>query len=270
MITLLTLVACGGGGGGLDPYLPSVTFSRLDLTAIDWEAISVNFVFDVYNPDPVNLPLDRFAYDLSLGGVSIVTGDDPDGLLLEAEASSEVLLPVTLSFEGIYEFVQATRGEDYIDFGLAGSFGWDTEIGPIDIAFDEGGSFPALRAPEIEIESLVLADYDYEQAEFDLGLLVDNDQGSNMDFTNLDYNVKFAGTKVSSGTEQELGTASGASTSRMTVPVSVDYLDAVDAIAAAVSGDEIKVDLSATTDVSTPFGIVALTIDENGNISVGE
>ncbi|MBM4368232.1 MAG: hypothetical protein FJ102_18615, partial [Deltaproteobacteria bacterium] len=64
----------------------------------------------------------------------------------------------------------------------------------------------------------------------------------------------------------------GATTKRLSLPFAVDYLDAIDAIAAAAGGEKIKVDLKATTDVQTPFRDepVALKVDENGNVKVLE
>ena len=91
-----------------------------------------------------------------------------------------------------------------------------------------------------------------------------------VDVNNLDFKVKFAGLKVGAGTVEEFGAVPGATTDTLQVPFSVDYLDAIEALAAVASGEALKVDLSATSDVTTPFGVVPLSIDENGNVDVVE
>ena len=269
MILSLLLLGCGGSGGSdLSQFVPTVKFNRLDLTDISFEDLSVDFVFDVHNPDPVNLPLQRFNYDLSLADISIITGDNPEGVELESEATSEMVLPVTLEFANIYELVTATRGEDDLPFAFAGGFGWDTDIGPVDVTFDEAGDLPALRLPTVQVGQLGVTSITDTKAGFALSVDIDNDHASTLDFNNLDFKVKFAGVKVGAGTEETFGSVPGATTDTLTVPFSVDYVDAIDAIAAIASGDTLKVDLAATSDVTTPFGVVPMSIDEDGNVNV--
>ena len=78
--------------------------------------------------------------------------------------------------------VQAVRGQDDIAFGLDGSFGFDTPIGPLDIPYDEQGGFPAPRRPEISLKKVKLKDLSLQGVSFDVKLDVDNDHGSNLLF----------------------------------------------------------------------------------------
>lgn len=253
--------------GDFSEFIPTVKFKELSLNTIDFDAIDVDFVFDVDNPNPVGVPLERFAYALAFEGIEILSGDDPNGLELVADGTSQLALPVTLDFEGIYETVQATRGLDYVGFGLQGSFGFDTDIGPVDIAYDEDGSFPAVRTPKIQLGQLRLDSADTSRARFELDLDVDNDHGSTLDFSNLDFQVSLFGAQVGVGGMDEVGSVEGATSSTLTLPFDVDYWDAADAVAAAFAGEPVEVDLAATVDVDTPFGVLPLTIDESGNVT---
>lgn len=270
-MTLFYFLACTSGSD-LSDFVPTVKFNRLALTDISFEDLSVDFVFDVHNPNPVDLPLERFDYALDLADIEILWGDSPNGIELRSEASSEMVLPVSLSFQGIYDLVTTERGNDVLPFAFRGGFGWDTDIGPVDINFDEAGDFPALRIPPVTIADLQMGEVTGDAANFNLGVDIDNDHASTLDFTNLDFKVKFAGVQVASGEEQVFGSVEGATKRRLNLPFSVDYLDAIDAIAAAAAGEELKVDLKATTDVLTPFGadLVPLSIDENGDVQVAD
>jgi LEA14-like dessication related protein len=265
-MTLLLLLACTGGD--LSEFVPTVTFNRLDLTAIDFEHIDVNFVFDVDNPNPIGIPLSRFDYSLGFEGVEVLSGDDPNGLELVADGSSELALPVGIDFANIFEAAQATRGLDYIGFGLSGGFGFDTDLGPVDISYDEDGSFPALRTPRFDLGQLNIQSADESRVQFGLDVDVDNDHGSAIDFSNLDFRMKFAGVHVGDGAMDDMGEVPGATSRTLTIPFGIDYEDAIDAINAVANGDKLQVELDAGMDVSTPFGIVPLTVDENGDIEV--
>lgn len=270
-MTFFLLMACTGGGD-LSEFIPTVKFNRLALTDISFEDLSVDFVFDVKNPNPVDIPLERFDYALDLAEIEILWGDSPNGIELRGEDTSEMVLPVSLSFQGIYDLVTTDRGEDNLPFAFRGGFGWDTDIGPVDVTFDEQGDFPALRIPDVEIAEMSIGEITGESAGFNLGVDIDNDHASTLDFTNLDFKVKFAGVQVATGEEEVFGSVEGATTRRLNLPFTVDYLDAIDAIAAAASGEKLKVDLKANTDVLTPFGadLVPLSIDENGDVKVAE
>jgi LEA14-like dessication related protein len=80
--------------------------------------------------------------------------------------------------------------------------------------------------------------------------------------------VKFAGVQVGVGSQDEFGTVEGATTKKLSVPFAVNYFDAVDALLALAAGEKLKVDLKATSDVTTPFGLIPMSIDEDGNVDV--
>lgn len=270
---MMLALLLGCVGGDLSPYLPTVTFNRLELKDLDFERVDVDFVFDFKNPNAIDIPLARFDYALGFEGIEIISGNDPNGVVLQGEATRELALPVGLEFVGVYDLVQATRGLDYIGFGLQGGFGFDTDIGPVDISFDEEGSFPALRTPEFELGQLAIQSADLDRVDFGMDVAVDNDHGTALDFFDLDFDVKFAGVNVGAGTMDEVGAVDGASTRTINVPFGVDYVDAIEAVAAAAAGERLKVDLRADVDVDTPFealgiDVVPLRVDETGNVQV--
>ncbi len=268
MTLFFLATGCTGLGGSISEFIPTVKFNRLELTDISFEDLSIDFVFDVHNPNPVDIPLERFAYGLDLDSVEILTGDNPEGLELRQEATSAMVLPVTLNFQGVYDLVTAERGVDAMPFAFRGGFGWDTDIGPVDVSFDEAGEFPALRVPDVKVGALALKEVSATQAGFELSVDIDNDHASTLEFANLDFQVAFAGVYVGAGIEPDLGSVGGATSERLVMPFAVDYLDAIDAIAAIATGQTLRVDLAATSDVTTPFGIVPMTIDENGDVDV--
>jgi LEA14-like dessication related protein len=249
-------------------YLPSVAFDRIDLQRISFEDIDADFVFAVKNPNPLEIDLARFDYDLSFSGVEWVSGDSPDGLVLVASGTSEWSLPMHIVFQQLYDLVQATRGEDTIPFELTGSFGFDTKIGAIDLPYHADGGFPALRTPSFAYQSLRVSNMSVTSADLALDLGVDNDQGSNLWFKNFDYDVALSGHDIGSGQVADLGEALPATTTTLTLPFTVDFLESGAAVLDILLGDQANLDLNASTDVETPFGTVPLSIDENGNVSI--
>ena len=266
---LVPLLALLAGCEELDPYLPDVIFDRLDVKAVDWTSIDTDFVFQVDNPNPVEVPLARFDYSLALGGVEIVSGEDPDGLVLVAADASELALPVFLEFESLYDMIQAIRGEDVIPFALSGSFGFDTPIGQVQVPYDAGGDFPALRTPSIDLADIRVEELSLSGIELAVDLDIDNDHGSTLWFNDFDYTVSLAGTEAASGL-LDLGGVAGATLDTVALPITIDNLGVITAVYDVLTGDSVRVGLDAVSNVETPFGVVPLTVDETGSVSIGE
>lgn len=252
----------------IEPYLPTVSFNRMDVNSVDWEGISADFVFAVNNPNPLTIDLARFNYALAFEEVEWLSGDSPDGLTLEAAGSTDLALPVDLEFTSLYEMVQALRGQDNIGFGLDGSFGFNTDLGPVDLPFSEDGDFPAPRRPKFALDSVKIREIDFTSADLRLKLNIDNDHGSNLLFRNVDYAVSLAGVDVGGGFIDELGEVTGANTQTVNIPITVNFLDVGTAVYDILQGQKLDVDFLAEMDVDTPFGALPLSVDERGNITV--
>ena len=269
LILVPMLTACEGWEDfELEPYLPTVSFQRLDVIAVDWDGVDADFVFDVENPNPVDVSMARFDYALAFEQVEWLAGDSPDGLVLSAEDTSELALPVAIEFESLFEMVSAVRGQDDIGFGLDGSFGFDTPLGPMDVPYAEDGGFPAPRRPKFEMNKLKLKDLSLSGADLALKLDVDNEHGSNLFFENVDYSIALAGVDVGSGYLDELGSIEGATTGTVSIPITIDFLDAGTALYSILQGEKLEVDFRADMDVDTPFGVVPLQIDELAEIGI--
>lgn len=265
-MTALLLLACTGGGD-LSAFVPTVKFDRLDVKNLDFEHIDTDFVFKVHNPDPIGIPLERFNYNLAFEGVDIINGDAKDQLQLNPEATSEIALPVSLVFASIYELVQATRGEDTIGFALQGNFGFDSDIGPVDVNYDAEDEFPAVRIPKVSFGDLKLKNADLNAANFELNFDVDNDHASAIDLHDMSFDLNIAGLKTG-GDMKTVGEVPGATTDTFAIPFGVDYVDAIQAIDAIASGKKLSVKMNADVEVDTPFGTLPLNIDQNGDVNV--
>jgi LEA14-like dessication related protein len=158
-----------------------------------------------------------------------------------------------------------------VPFGLAGSFGFDSPLGVVDLPYDVGGDFPALRTPGVEIGALRLDALDLASATLALDLEVDNDHGSTIWLQDFAYAVTLEGTEVGDGQVADFASVDGATTYTVEVPFEVDFLDAGQAVYDAITGgDLINVRLDASTDVTTPFEsvVLPLTISRSRRISI--
>ncbi len=263
------LLSCAGCSD-LPEVLPTVSFEGLEIRDITFEQADMDFVFLVENPHPVSITLASFDYALALEDVPFVEGDNPDGFTLEALGGSDLVIPLSLWYSDVWNTIQATRGEDVVDFLLSGGMGFETPAGHIRVPYDEEGVFPALRTPVFSLEGIrtPVVDVLVGIAEVEVDVGVDNEHASTLLFQNFDYGLSLGGTPIASGDVPSFD-VDGASTGTVTFPVIVDLLSLGAAAAEGIIyGGEVDVGLEATTDVDTPFGIVPLTIDASGQVSI--
>jgi len=258
------------GCAEVDQFLPKVKFNKLDVRAISFEQIETDFVFDVSNPNPIEIELASFSYALDLEAVQLFSGDNNEGFALANRGDTELLLPVDIVFADAWDTVSATRGEDNVDFGLNGHFGFNTPLGEMKLPYDEGGQFPALRTPTFSFESLRLTNLTIWDADLVIDLGVVNEHESTLFFDNFDYGLDLGGKSVATGLVQTFDVA-GDTKGTVSLPINVDLLTAgVTLVDAIIGRGNLDVGLSAGVDVDTPFGIIPLSIDETGKIDITE
>lgn len=256
------------GASGCDEvseFLPKVSFDGLEVRSIDWEQADVDFVFSVANPNPVTIGLSSFNYDLDLETISFLSGDNPDGFQLEAEGKAPLVLPLDLRYDEIWNTIQATRGEDVVDFGLSGRLGFDTPVGEAKIPYNESGGFPALRTPKFSFKAIRVTNFrGFGDVDLAVDLGVDNEHQSSLFFDNFDYGLKLNGQSVANGIVNTFD-VEGATEGTLSLPIRVSLLSVGTELAdILVNGGKVDLGLSAAVDVDTPFGVVPLVVDEKG------
>lgn len=97
---------------------PLVTIDNVQITGLTFDDISLKFNIAIDNPNQLSVKLAGFDYDLLLGELSFIQGQQNDGLLIEAQSKSLVELPVQLVFKDIYAKYQNLKNLDSTDYQL--------------------------------------------------------------------------------------------------------------------------------------------------------
>ena len=81
--------------------------------------------------------------------------------------------------------------------------------------------------------------------------------------------MSLAGSEVADGLIPDLGAVEGASESIKTLSLDIDLLaTGVTVVELLTSGGRANIGLDAVMDVDTPFGLLPLSIDETGEVTV--
>jgi len=272
-VALVGLVGCkqlGPIGDALAPYTPKLRFDKLELRAIDFTKVDVDFMFKIDNPNPLSVKLDSFSYALGLEGVEFVKGTNNDGVKLESRGESDLAIPVSLTYQRIFELVHNTKGKDDLAFSIAGDLGFNTPVGLAKVPFKEEGRFPVVRAPGIALKKLKMGKVDLlkQKASMSLDLGFTNpDSGKAVSFAGFDFAVDFSGARVASGVREDIPAVVGGGEQVVSLPIDLDLKTLGKSLVSAITGKKsIDVKLGGKVQVGTPFGKIPLTFDQLGSL----
>lgn len=274
-LPMLALSSCAKLGGlenlGLDAFMPKVSFKRVKVNELDFKQIGTDFVFAIENPNPIKVKLASFKYDLDLAGNDLIAGNQADGLELQAQGESKLVFPVSVVFADLFKLVGDMKGKDAVPFTFKGAIGFNTPLGEIKIPFQDTGDFPVIHLPKISFQAVRVGKIDLlkQSATLNVDLGVAHDGGAAIGFDGFDYALSFSGRKVAEGVLEHLATVEGGATQKVSLPVQLNLLEIGATIVDAITKKtKLDVDLGATVQVGTPFGVVPLTINERGDVDV--
>jgi hypothetical protein len=110
-------VACGPG-----PERPLLTATGLKFHNPGVTGMPVDVTFDVQNPNPRALNVERFDYEVLVNGHSIGRGFVPEALPLEAFKGRQVTSRFNVNYFGIPGAVKEVLDQDRIDATVRGTF----------------------------------------------------------------------------------------------------------------------------------------------------
>jgi LEA14-like dessication related protein len=255
----------------LKQFLPKVTFDRLAVKDVDFTRISTDFVFNVSNPNPIEVKLASFSYALDLAGHRFLDGDQKDGLQLKARGDSKLVFPLATTFQEIIALAGDLRGKDDVPFAFSGRIGFNTPLGEVKVPFQTDGRFPVLKVPKIRFKALKLGRVNLldQSATLELQLGVAHQQGSKLDFSAFDYALTLGGRQVLDGVITKLASVEPGEEATVSLPLTIRLVQVGATIFEAITKKEkVSVGLDANLDVATPFGVIPLHIDETGKLQL--
>ncbi|MFT7581202.1 MAG: LEA14-like dessication related protein [Myxococcota bacterium] len=275
VLAVLSLASCsqlGALGDVLKPYTPKVSFSNLQLNSIDFSQVAVDFVFTVDNPNPISVKLDTFSYALGFAGVEFAKGVNEDGIALKSRGTTQFSIPLSVKFTDLFDLVSNVGNKDAVAYSISGDFGFKTPVGVARVPFKHQGDFPVVRAPDVSLKGLRMGKLDVfgGKASINLDIGLKNAHGgSAITFSGLDYAVELSNTKVAAGLVNNIPAVATGAEQTVTIPVNLNLISLGGAIVSAITNKtSVDVGFGATVNVGTPFGIIPLSIDQNGNLKI--
>ena len=233
---------------------PQLTFKNMQVRSLDFDQVTLDFTFELENPNSVGFTLDSLDYRLAFDGKNLLEGKQDQGIQVAANGTHPVNLPFTVKF---VDFTQALAAlfssRDELPYALGVGFGLDTPIGPLRLPANVEGKVPLPKLPQVQMGRVSLAQMSLTGAEVRFDLSVKNPGKFPVKLQGLGYGVELAGVAVTDG-QVTLPPIAAAKTVPVSVPVRLSFINLGAAVVQAVRSKQLPYRFQGNLDVG-PFKV---------------
>ena len=213
---------------------PKLRYKTVHLRDWTFSSVTLDFEFELENPNSVGITLAKVGYELELDGKPFVKGETTDKVELKAKGTSPLMVPVTVDFPKLGRALHVLlSSRDKLPYRLKLAVGVETPIGVITLPKEIQGELPLPKLPEIRVAAIQLNSLGLTGAELELRLRVTNRASFAMTQAGLRYDLALAGHSVSQG-KVALDPIEPGQTAEVAVPVSLSFLHLAASLVQAV------------------------------------
>lgn len=266
----LTLAACHARGlqdvrDALEAAAPTARLEATRLTRIGWDGVAADLVLALDNPNAVRVVLDRWAWQIDVDGRPLLSGVQPEGAVIDAQGTSQVTLPVELSFQTAASLLPNLRERTEIPLGLQAEVGVRTPFGPVRVPVDLHTTVPMLHVPRVELLGLRMGSIDLlrQQATVNLVVGLSHRFADTARFEDVHWAFRLDNRDLVSGHLDELATVAPGPPHQTELPVTFNLAQAGALVLDHLQRKRpIQAGFVAEISVSTPWGSLPLRVDE--------
>jgi LEA14-like dessication related protein len=224
--SLLLLSGCASLDDLLRGAMPRASVERVEFAGIDFRQIEVLFTVRIDNPNPIGVRLSGLDYRLFLEGSDFLSGDLSQGIEIAAGGSSLVQIPVSMSYQAIFDAVQIPRDQTDIGYQLdLGLFFEIPGVGRQRLPLTHRGELPILRIPAVSLKELRLENISLRSIDLELVFAVENPNGATLNLKAFRYDLSINGRSWLSAAALPARNLAGRGAQEIRVPISLNTLE---------------------------------------------
>lgn len=236
---------------------PEVTYRSMQFSSLSFDGVTLDFNFEVDNPNRIDLRALGYSYGFSVEGNQFLSGNSDRGIDLAARSASTVTVPISLSFRELYNSVAAIATRDSVAYGIASTFEFDIPVlGRREVPVTASGHLPIPRLPRLALDNISVGSVSFTGAEVIVRLRFENPNAFTMSFSDVHYDLNVDGSRWVSSTIREQIDVAAKSTSFVDIPVRLDLAQLGMSVYRMLTGSQsftYEVDGSGVVDLDLPF-----------------
>lgn len=224
-IGLIFIAGCASVQNLMNIKKPDVKVQNVRITGLTFSAIDLSFNLAIDNPNALAISLAGFDYDLILNENSFLKGQQDKSISIESRSTSQVEIPLQLSFRDIYNTFNSLSNKDSSAYEAKFGLNFNLPIlGITRIPISKKGAIPLLRLPSVKVSSLKLNKIGLTTASLNLALQVDNANPLQFLLNQFQYDFLVAGKSWANGISDKKMTIAKNGKSEINIPIELNFL----------------------------------------------
>lgn len=237
---------------------PRVSFEDVRYTGISFDAIDFAVDVNIHNYNPVSINFSGFDYQFDINGNSFLTGQQDYAFSIASMDRTTVQIPVSVNFQDLYNTVSSLLTEDQASYRMAGGVSFDVPVlGQLRIPFSKSGKFPAVKLPDISVNSLRVTRLDVSGADIALNLSIANPNAFELLLNRIDYALQINGRNWIQGVGQQQTRIAKNSSAPISLGMSLDFIQVGLTLYQILSGqNQVNYQLQGSLDVGSSLPLL--------------
>lgn len=233
--------------------VPSAHVDGVSLTSLTMTQASLEVSVGVHNPLWVDVPVRALRWEMRVDDVTLADGVSAKDRVLLAGQNTVLPVPVDIRYADLWAAAKRTARNDGVPYSVLFELDTVTPTGPSTLPLHHVGVLPPLRAPSVDLVDIDVGIEDDGRLRMDLALHLSLPESFRI--TDVAWAVAVDGVPLSEGRVR--ADPSG----NLRFPVYFDARATAAATWAYAWGEAQALELSLLGQVSTPLGLVPLSVD---------
>ncbi len=251
---------------------PTVSVENMKVSNISLRDVELLFDVEIDNPNALALSLASYEYDFQINSSSFVKGVQALDTQIDANSASTISIPVTFTFEELYNTFTSLKSQDEASYALLGAVGVNLPVlGLIEVPIEKEGNFPIVKAPSLSLSGVSIKSLSLTKADIEINLGIENPNSFGLNLNSLDYKVDLNGLSPISGTIEEQISIGEKQSSSVSVPISLNFLQAGMAAYNALRKDTFEYSIKGAANLGADFPLFqtsSFNFDKSGIVNI--
>jgi LEA14-like dessication related protein len=254
---------------------PAVEISNVSVSDLSFEHISMLFDIQISNPNTVGISLAAFDYDFLINENSFVSGQQNEGLNIQANANSTIQLPITLEYSEIYQAVSDLLSTDSSQYQIKCGLAFDIPVlGAVRVPISKRGSIPMIKLPSIQISGIKLNKLNFTGADLILSIELKNPNNFSVLLDRFNYNLNINGQDWLNGISNRSFNINKKNDSQIEIPISLNFIQMGQSVYQLLSGGgNLNYNFKGDFDISSSLNLLKnmkLPYDQSGSLKLNK
>lgn len=225
LISLIALLmaGCAALRDFAENQRPTIQYSSMSIQSIDFNSATLQFNFDVDNPNPVGLTANRYSYEFFVNENSFLSGTQEENLRISRESVSTLSVPVTLRFSEMFNTFSTLFRDDSFAYAINTEVQFDVPgLGMQRLPVNASGNLPIPKVPRFEFGGFEVKNLSMSGADMEVRLNVTNTNSFPIALNRANYQLDVNGRNWLDTSLSEPLRLSEKDSSQIIIPISLN------------------------------------------------